>query len=74
MVRIDLMEDSIFPFDRRDVIAGLGAVVLSSAMPSIATAQRQSPSLTLRAGADVIALRPARPDTPIWSRQTAISA
>jgi FtsP/CotA-like multicopper oxidase with cupredoxin domain len=67
MVRIDLMEDSIFPFDRRDVIAGLGAVVLSSAMPSIATAQRQSPSLTLRAGADVIALRPARPDTPIWS-------
>jgi len=67
MVRIDLMADSIFPLDRRDVIAGLGAVVLSPAMPSIATAQRQSPSLTLRAGADVIALRPARPDTPIWS-------
>jgi len=67
MVRIDLMADGIFPLDRRKLIAGLGAVVLSPAMASIATAQGQSPSLTLRAGADVIALRPGGPDTPIWS-------
>jgi FtsP/CotA-like multicopper oxidase with cupredoxin domain len=67
MVRIDLMADSIFPLDRRELIAALGAVVLSPAMPSMATARGQRPSLTLRAKADAIALRPTGPDTPIWS-------
>jgi FtsP/CotA-like multicopper oxidase with cupredoxin domain len=67
MVRIDVMADRIFSLDRRELIAGLGAVVLSPALPSMATAQGQSPSLTLRAKADVIVLHPGGPDTPIWS-------
>jgi FtsP/CotA-like multicopper oxidase with cupredoxin domain len=67
MVRIDLMADGIFQLDRRELIAGLGAVVLSPAMSSMATAKAQSPALTLRAKADVIALPLAGSDTPIWS-------
>ncbi len=47
---------------------GLGAAVLGPAMASIAGAQGR-PSLTLQAKAGVIALRPGRPDTPIWSLQ-----
>jgi FtsP/CotA-like multicopper oxidase with cupredoxin domain len=49
-------------------MAGLGAAVLGPAMASIAGAQVR-PSLTLRAKAGVIALRPGAPDTPIWSLQ-----
>lgn len=60
------MADGIFPLNRRDFVAGLGAVVLTPAMPPMASAQGRS-SLVLRAKAGVIALRPAGPDTPIWS-------
>jgi FtsP/CotA-like multicopper oxidase with cupredoxin domain len=67
MVRIDLMADRIFPLDRREFLIGLGAVVLSPAMPSLATAQGPRSSMALQAKADVIALRPGAPDTPIWS-------
>ena len=49
-------------------MAGLGAAVLGPALASIAGAQGR-PSLTLRANAGVIALRPGGPDTPIWSLQ-----
>src|SRR5258708_3760464 len=67
MVRIDLMADCIFPLDRRELIAGLGAVILSPAMLSMANAQAPRPTMALRANADVIALRPGGPETPIWS-------
>jgi FtsP/CotA-like multicopper oxidase with cupredoxin domain len=67
MVRILGMAERIFPLDRRQLIAGLGAAVLCPAMPSTATAQGSRLSLTLRAKADVVALRPGGPDTPIWS-------
>jgi FtsP/CotA-like multicopper oxidase with cupredoxin domain len=66
MVRIDLMADRIFPLDRRELMAGLGAAVLSPAMPSMATAQGR-PSLMLQAKAGVMPSRPGGPDTPIWS-------
>src|SRR5216683_3178641 len=66
MVRIDLMADRIFPLDRRELMAGLGAVALSPAMPSLATAQGR-PSLALHAATGAITLRPGRADTPIWS-------
>ncbi len=67
MVRIPGMAERIFPLDRRELIAGLGAAILCPAMPSMAVAQGARPAMTLRAKADVIALRPGGPDTLIWS-------
>ena len=64
------MADRILRLDRRALMAGLGAAVLGPAMASIAGAQGH-PSLTLRAKAGIIALRPGAPDTPIWSLQGA---
>jgi FtsP/CotA-like multicopper oxidase with cupredoxin domain len=73
MVRIRSMADRIFPLDRRELIAGLGVAALCPAMPSMAIAQGSRPSLTLRAKADVIGLRPGGPDTPIWSLGVPVS-
>jgi FtsP/CotA-like multicopper oxidase with cupredoxin domain len=74
MVRIDpmadRMADRISRLGRRELMAGLGAVALSQAMPRMAAAQGL-PSLRLQAKADVLALRPGQPDTPIWSLQDA---
>ena len=67
MVRIPGMADRIFQLHRRELIAGLGAAVLCPAMPPVVLAQGPRPSMMLRAKADVIALRPGGPDTPIWS-------
>src|SRR5258706_2994153 len=69
MVRIDTMADRILRLDRRELIAGLGAALLSPAVSPTAVAQGR-PSLTLQAKAGVIALRPGGPDTPIWSLQS----
>jgi FtsP/CotA-like multicopper oxidase with cupredoxin domain len=60
------MADRIFRLDRRELVTGLGAAVLSPALPRIAAAQGR-PTLTLQAQAGVIALRPGEADTPIWS-------
>jgi FtsP/CotA-like multicopper oxidase with cupredoxin domain len=60
------MADRIFQLDRRELVAGLGAVALSPAMPRIAAAQGR-PSLMLEANAGAIALRPGQANTPIWS-------
>jgi FtsP/CotA-like multicopper oxidase with cupredoxin domain len=68
MVRIGLMADQILRLDRRKFVAGLGAAVLSPALPRIAAAQARR-SLTLPAKAGVLALRPGAPETPIWSFQ-----
>jgi FtsP/CotA-like multicopper oxidase with cupredoxin domain len=57
------MADRIFPLTRREFVAGLGSTVLG---PAIAFAEGRAP-LMLQAKADVIALRPGAPDTPIWS-------
>jgi FtsP/CotA-like multicopper oxidase with cupredoxin domain len=62
------MANRIPALDRRELLAGLGAVFLVPAVPAIAAAERR-PSLTLQAKADVIALRPGEPPTPIWSLQ-----
>jgi FtsP/CotA-like multicopper oxidase with cupredoxin domain len=66
MVRIGLMADSFFPLNRRELVAGLGAMALAPAMPAIASAQGR-PSLLLQAKPGTLALRPGRPDTPIWA-------
>ena len=60
------MADRIFRLDRRELVTGLGAAVLSPALPRIAAAQGR-PSLILQAQAGVIALRPGEANTPIWS-------
>ena len=58
-----IMADQIFPLNRREFVAGLGSAVLG---PAIALAGGSLP-LALQAKADVVALRPGSPDTPIWS-------
>ena len=65
MVRI-IMADRIFRLDRRELVTGLGAAVLSPALPRIAAAQGR-PSLMLQAKAGIVALRPGEANTPIWS-------
>src|SRR6478735_10600023 len=60
------MADRIFRLDRRELVTGLGAAVLSPALPRIAAAQGRA-SLVLQAQAGVIALRPGEADTSIWS-------
>ena len=73
MVRIGIMADRISRLDRRELMAGLGAVglgavALGSAAPRMAAAQGRSP-LKLQAKADTLALRAGEPDTPIWALQ-----
>src|SRR5258708_30675365 len=63
-----VMTDHIFRLDRRELVAGLGAALLSPATPGIAAAEGRA-SLVLRAQASVIGFRPGGPGTPIWSRQ-----
>jgi FtsP/CotA-like multicopper oxidase with cupredoxin domain len=58
-----IMADQTFPLTRREFVAGLGTTILG---PAIARAEGR-PSLLLQAKADLIALRPGMPDTPIWS-------
>jgi FtsP/CotA-like multicopper oxidase with cupredoxin domain len=60
------MADRILRLDRRELVAGLGAALLSPAMPGSAAAEGR-PSLALQAKAGVIALRPGVAETPIWS-------
>ena len=60
------MADRIFPLNRRELMAGLGAAALGPAIPPMAVAQGR-PSLMLHAKAGAIALRPGQPETPIWS-------
>jgi FtsP/CotA-like multicopper oxidase with cupredoxin domain len=62
------MTDRIFRLDRRELVAGLGAALLSPATPGIAAAEGRA-LLVLRAQASVIGLRPGGPETPIWSLQ-----
>ena len=60
------MADRIFRLDRRELVTGLGAAVLSPALPRIAAAQGR-PSLVLQAKAGTVALRQGEANTPIWS-------
>jgi FtsP/CotA-like multicopper oxidase with cupredoxin domain len=66
MVRIGPMASPKFPLNRRALMSGLGALVLSPTSPLITKAQGR-PTLALQAKADSLALRRGGPDTPVWS-------
>jgi FtsP/CotA-like multicopper oxidase with cupredoxin domain len=63
------MADRIFPLNRRQLIARLGATALVPAIPSVAMAQSRT-ALLLQARPGAAALRPGQPDTPVWSLLT----
>src|ERR1700704_5421658 len=63
------MADRFFPLDRRTLLTGLGAAVLSPALLRTASAQGR-PGLSLQARPGVVALRTGGPETPIWSLAT----
>jgi FtsP/CotA-like multicopper oxidase with cupredoxin domain len=67
------MADRIFALDRRRLLTGLAAAVLTPAVPAAATAQGR-PGLSLLAKPDVDTLRPGGPDTPVWSLTTPSAA
>jgi FtsP/CotA-like multicopper oxidase with cupredoxin domain len=66
MVRIGLMASPKSLVDRRALMAGLGAAALVPLRPTTGLAQPRS-ALALTARADVLALRPGAPATPVWS-------
>jgi FtsP/CotA-like multicopper oxidase with cupredoxin domain len=66
MVRIGPMARAIFPPSRRELIAGLGAVAFSPALPASIKAE-PAPKLGLRARADARPLRPSPVDALFWS-------
>src|SRR4029450_12466318 len=68
MVRIGPMASPEFPLDRRELMAGLGAAVLTPMWPVAGRTQARS-ALALQAQTDNGALRANVPATPIWSLQ-----
>ena len=67
MVRIGPMASAIFPLDRRELMAGLGAAALSPVLPASGLRRAGHPCLQAQAGS--LALRPGGPETPVWSLQ-----
>jgi len=66
MVGIAGMADSIFGINRRELMAGLGAAGLGPLVARPTAIAQGRPALALQAKADVMALRPGAPETPIW--------
>jgi FtsP/CotA-like multicopper oxidase with cupredoxin domain len=69
MVGIAGMANGIFRINRRELMAGLGAASLCPLLAAQAAAAQGRPALALQAKADVTALRPGAPETPIWRLQ-----
>src|SRR6478735_4401175 len=63
MVRIGPMASRIFPIDRREFLAGLGAAALVAGFPRSASTAGPV-AVPLRAKAGFLALRPGQPETP----------
>jgi len=66
MVRIGPMASPIYPLNRRDLIAGLGAAALCPALPTVAVAQGHT-AVGLQASAERLSLRPGGAETQVWS-------
>src|SRR4051812_44013408 len=60
------MADRNLPLNRRELLAGFGATVLSPTISRSAVAQTR-PRLLLEASPGAASFRPGAPDTPIWS-------
>jgi FtsP/CotA-like multicopper oxidase with cupredoxin domain len=69
MVRIGRMSNRTNPIDRRELLAGLSAAAMTSALPSSPAAAFRVPML--RARADTVALLPGEPESPVWAFDTA---
>jgi FtsP/CotA-like multicopper oxidase with cupredoxin domain len=68
MVRIGPMASPKFPLDRRELMAGLGALALTPLWPAASRAQGHAP-LALTAKPGSLTLRPEGPATPVWAIQ-----
>lgn len=68
MVRIGCMSNQIPKVGRRELMAGLSAAAMASALPAAPATGLRAP--TLRARADTIALRQGGPETPVWTFAT----
>jgi FtsP/CotA-like multicopper oxidase with cupredoxin domain len=66
MVRIGPMASRIFPIDRRELLAGLGAGALVAGF-SRSACTAGPVQVELRAKPGMLALRPGQAETPIWS-------
>ncbi len=66
MVRIGPMASRIFPINRRELLAGLGASALGQ-IPPEDTAVAGAQPLPLQAKIENLALRPGQVETPVWS-------
>ena len=66
MVRIRAMASPKSPLNRRELMAGMGAVALLPLLPAPGSTQGRA-ALALQAKPDVLALRPGAPETPVWS-------
>jgi Multicopper oxidase len=65
MVRVAPMASPKFPLDRRELMAGLGAVALAPLSTSAAFAQVRS-ELHLEGKVEHLPLRPGAPPSPLW--------
>jgi FtsP/CotA-like multicopper oxidase with cupredoxin domain len=65
MVRIGPMASRIFPIDRRELLAGLGAGALATGFPRSAFTAAPVP-VRLRAKPGSLPLRPGQAETPVW--------
>lgn len=67
MVPIRLMSNRFSRLDRRELLAGLGAVLASSALQLRIAAAQAPQALKLEAGPAAILLRPGQSETPVWA-------
>ncbi len=70
MIRIGLMAQRIFTFERRRFLAGLGAAAIVPSLPWRVAAEG-SQAVRLQAVAATIGLRPGQPATTVWTIQAA---
>jgi FtsP/CotA-like multicopper oxidase with cupredoxin domain len=69
MVPIGRMSNRTNLIERRQLLAGLSAAAVTSALPNSPAAAFRVP--VLRARADKVALLPGEPDSPVWAFDTA---
>lgn len=69
MVPIQLMSNRFFRLDRRELLAGLGTALASSALKVRLAAARAPQTLKLEAAPAAMSLRPGQSEIPVWALQ-----